>query len=199
MVMDWDKHLPSILAWGGAVVTGIFTLLGVWFANRNSIEQLTVKLQHEWARESRESLRARLEELYSLVGRWAAEVVIHHVTYRKVMDGELTYNQALDLTLKNKSSVDANRMFTLAELYFPSAHGALQELKELRDDAAAIQSSFNAGGELCPFRAANVSNNPNQKFQDEVTCSTRQVRKALPKLASTVLGRSMVIFLMPSA
>lgn len=140
--MDWDKHLPSILAWGGAVVTGIFTLLGVWFANRNSIEQLTVKLQHEWARESRESLRARLEELYSLVGRWAAEVVIHHVTYRKVMDGELTYNQALDLTLKNKSSVDANRMFTLAELYFPSAHGALQELKTLRDNAAAIQSSF---------------------------------------------------------
>lgn len=33
-------------------------------------------------------------------------------------------------------------MFTLAELYFPSAHGALQKLKELRDDAAAIQSSF---------------------------------------------------------
>lgn len=140
--MDWDKHLPTIFAWGGSVVTGVFTLLGVWFANRSSIKQLTVKLQHESERGSRESLRTRLEELYSLVGRWAGEAVIHHVTYRKVMEGELTYNQALDLTLKNKSSVDANRMFTLAELYFPSAHGALQKLKELRDDAAAIQSSF---------------------------------------------------------
>lgn len=90
------------------MVTGVFTLLGVWFANRSSIKQLTVKLQHESERGGRESLRTRLEELYSLVGRWAGEAVIHHVTYRKVMEGELTYNQALDLTLKNKSSVDAN-------------------------------------------------------------------------------------------
>lgn len=140
--MDWDKHLPSILAWGGSVVTGVFTLLGVWFANRNSLKQLTVKLHHESERESRETLRATLEELYSLVGRWAGEVVIHHVTYRKVMEGELTYDQVLALTLNNKPSVDAHRMFTLAELYFPSAHGALQEIKALRDEAASIQSSF---------------------------------------------------------
>lgn len=140
--MDWDKHLPTILAWGGSVVTGIFTLLGVWFANRSSLRQLTVKLTHEAEQGRRESLRGRLEELYSLIGRWAGEVVMHHVTYRKVMENELTYNQALDLTLKNKVSVDANRMFTLAELYFPSAHGALQELKALRDEAASIQSSF---------------------------------------------------------
>ena len=140
--MDWDKHLPTILAWGGSVVTGVFTLLGVWFANRSSLKQLTVKLDNESERETRESLRGRLEELYSLVGRWAGEVVIHHVTYRKVMENELTYNQALDITLKGEQSVDANRMFTLAELYFPSAHLALQELKTLRDEAASIQSSF---------------------------------------------------------
>ena len=142
--MDWDKHLPSVLAWGGSVVTGMFTLLGVWLANRSSLRQLTVKLEHETDRERRENLRARLEELYSLIGRWAGEVVVHHVTYRKVMEGELTYNQALDITLKNKASVDANRMFTLAELYFPSAHDALEELKALRDKAADVQGSFKA-------------------------------------------------------
>lgn len=140
--MDWDKHLPSILAWGGSVVTGVFTLLGVWFANRSSLRQLTAKLQHESDRETREALRARLEELYSLVGRWAGEVVMHHATYRKVMEGELTYNEALDITLNHKSTVDANRMFTLAELYFPTAHDALQSLKSLRDEAASIQIDF---------------------------------------------------------
>ncbi len=140
--MDLDKHLPSILAWGGSVVTGLFTLLGVWLANRSSLRQLTVKLQHESDQERREVVRARLEELYSLIGRWAGEVVIHHTTYRKVMEGELTYNQALDLSIKNKPSIDANRMFTLAELYFPSAHQALEELKELRDKAASIQTNF---------------------------------------------------------
>lgn len=140
--MDWDQHLPSMLAWGGSVVTGVFTLLGVWLANRSSLKQLTVKLQHESDRENREALRARLEELYSLVGRWAGDVVIHHTTYRKVMEGELTYNQALDFMINKKLSVDANRMFTLAELYFPSAHKALEELKQMRDEAASIQSDF---------------------------------------------------------
>jgi hypothetical protein len=33
-------------------------------------------------------------------------------------------------------------MFTLAELYFPSSHGALQELKAMRDKAASIQAGF---------------------------------------------------------
>ena len=140
--MDWDKHISSLLVWGGSIVTGVFTLLGVWFANRSSLKQLNVKLQHESERKRHESVRARLEELYSLVGRWADEVVTHHMTYRKVMEGKITYNQALEITLNRNSSVDVNRMFTLAELYFPSAHGALQELKAFRDEASSIQSSF---------------------------------------------------------
>lgn len=140
--MDWDKHLPTILAWGGSVVTGVFTLLGVWFANRSSLKQLTVKLAHDNDKEAREVERSRLEELYSLIGRWANEVVMHHLMYRRVMEGDLTYNQALDLTIKSGVVVDANRMFTVAELYFPSAHDALQKLKKLRDDAASIQTDF---------------------------------------------------------
>ena len=58
------------------------------------------------------------------------------------MEGELTYNQALDITISNRSPIDANRMFTLAELYFPSAHGSLGELKKLRDQMARIQTDF---------------------------------------------------------
>lgn len=143
--MNWNTHLPSILAWGGSVVTGIFTLLGAWLANRSSLKQLTVKLENDAEGERREALRVRLEELYSLVGLWADEAVIYHTTYRKVMDGEITYNQALDLTINNERKVDANRMFTLAELYFPAAHNALGELKKLRDEASSVQSSFKAG------------------------------------------------------
>jgi hypothetical protein len=140
--VDWDKHLPSILAWGGSLLTGVFTLLGVWLANRSSQKQLTLKLDHEAEKENRERLRIRLEELYSLIGRWAIEVGAHHLTYRKVMEGDLTYNQALDIMIKNESPIDANRMFTPAELYFPSAHGSLGELKKLRDQMAGIQTKF---------------------------------------------------------
>jgi hypothetical protein len=140
--MDWYKHLPSLLAWGGSIVTGLFTLLGVWLANRSSLEQLTVRLAHEAEREHKEAIRSRLEELYSSIDGWSGSLVVHHITYRKVMEGDLTYNQALDITIKSGQSLDAKRIFTLADLYFPTAHKALQELKELRDQAAAIQSSF---------------------------------------------------------
>jgi len=140
--VDWDKHLPSILAWGGSVVTGLFTLLGVWLANKSSLKQLTVKLQHESEKERNDALRTRLEELYCLVDHWAKEMVTHHITYRKVMDGDLTYNQALDLTISNKSTLDSTRLFMLAELYFPSAQKALEELKELRDKASSVQDNF---------------------------------------------------------
>lgn len=134
--------MPSILAWGGSVVTGLFTLLGVWLANKNSLKQLTVKLQHESEKERNDALRARLEELYCLVDLWAKEMMKHHITYRKVMDGDLTYNQALDLTISNKSTLDSTRLFMLAELYFPSARTALEELKELRDKASSVQENF---------------------------------------------------------
>jgi len=140
--MDLDKHLPSILAWGGALVTGVFTLLGVWLAHRNALRQLESRLNHESAKETREVLRVRLEELYTLGSRWSGEVVMHHVTYRKVMEGLLTYNQALDITIGKASAADANRMFTLADLYFPTARKTFGRLKGLRDEASLLQAEF---------------------------------------------------------
>lgn len=140
--MDWNQHLPSILAWGGSILTGVFTLLGVWLANRSSLKQLTTKLNHEAERQTREASRARLEELYSLIDGWAGAVVIHHMTYGRVMKGELTYNEAMDLVLNKNNAIDAKRLFTLAELYFPSAHGALQEIKSYRDAASDVLASF---------------------------------------------------------
>lgn len=184
--MDWDTHLPSILAWGGSVVTGIFTLLGVWFANKNSLKQLSIKLTHESDKERNEAQRSRLEELYSLVDRWAGQVVIHHVTYRKVMEGELTYDQALDFTIQHRDNqIDAARMFTLADLYFPSAHEELQELKDLRDRAAAIQSSFKEAykqGEITSRQHAEMLS----KLLERFSVVIRNYKMALAEHATNV-------------
>lgn len=140
--MTLETHLSSILAWGSALLTGLFAVLGVWISNRSSLKQLEVRLQHEADRDAREALRQRLEELYALVGRWSIEVVTHYFPYLRVMDGELTYNQALDITNQRGVTVDSVRMFTLAELYFPSAQGALGILVSSRDQAAEIHSVF---------------------------------------------------------
>ena len=141
-IVEWDKHLPSILTVGGSLLTGVFALLGVWLANRSSQKQLTLKLDNEVGRENRERRLERLEELYSLVGRWEIEFSLHHLTYLRVMKGELTYNQALEIGSNHKSPGDATRLFTLAELYFTSAHGSLNELKQLRGQLAKVQSDF---------------------------------------------------------
>lgn len=140
--MAFETHLSSILAWGSALLTGLFAVVGVWISNRSSLKQLEVRLQHEADRDAREALRQRLEELYALVGRWSNELVTHYLPYLKVMDGELTYNQALDITLQRGVPVDSIRMFTLAELYFPSALGALSALVSSRDRAAEIHAAF---------------------------------------------------------
>ena len=65
--MPLDKYLPSLLALGVAVVTGFFTVLSAYLANRASTRQLSLKLRHESDKDRLEARRERLEELYSLV------------------------------------------------------------------------------------------------------------------------------------
>lgn len=127
---------------GVAIVTGGFTILGVYLASRTSNSQLNIKLSHEDKKEQTKVLRERLEELYQLVEKWAGTFITHHVTYRKVMEGTLTYNQALDLTIDRKKDINAARMFTLAELYFPDCHEKFEEIKSLREVASDIQFDF---------------------------------------------------------
>lgn len=140
--MEWEKHLSSIIPWGGSILTGIFTLIAVYITQSNANRQFEARLSHENAKERREVLRSRLEELYALVGDWSRNFVIYHTTFRRVMDGKITYNDALDITIKNHSKFDANRLFTLVDLYFPESRPEFETIKELRSEANAIQSEF---------------------------------------------------------
>lgn len=81
--MDWEKSLSSMFVIAGSLVTGLLALLGGWLANRSNLRQLDRRSQHEEASERREVLRARLEELYSLVGQWAKDMVANHMTYQR--------------------------------------------------------------------------------------------------------------------
>lgn len=132
----------ALVVLGASAITGLFTILGVLISNRSSREQLIKKLSHEEQLAKEDVLRMRLEELYQLIDQWAGSFVIHHATYRRVMEGRLTYNQALDLTVTSKRNVDAARMFTLAELYFPECHERLEMIKSIRDEASQIQTEF---------------------------------------------------------
>jgi hypothetical protein len=140
--MDWDKNFPSILAWGGAIVTGFFAVLSASLASRASTKQLSLKLRHENERDRLEARRERLEELYSLVTRLAKEMLNFFLPFMSVMKGDLTYDQAHDMSAANRISLDSDRLFTLAELYFHSGHDRLLDVKSRADEVSRINSDF---------------------------------------------------------
>lgn len=51
------KYLPSLFALEVAIVTGFFTALGAFLANRASTRQLSVKLRHESDKDRLEARR----------------------------------------------------------------------------------------------------------------------------------------------
>ncbi|HEW79251.1 MAG TPA: hypothetical protein ENH34_04710 [Phycisphaerales bacterium] len=126
-----------------ALTSGGFALLGSWLSSRSSYRQQHARFDHEKLMRQQELRLAHLEELYSLAEKWANLVVCDGLLYQKAMDGELSYNQVLDIIInRSNSNFDACRMITLAQLYFPESHQALTRVLQARDDAAKIQKSF---------------------------------------------------------
>jgi len=140
--MPIDKYFPSLLALGVAVITGFFTVLSAYLANRASTMQLSLKLRHESDKDRLEARRERLEELYSLVMAWSKEAFSFYFPFMTVMKGDISYNEALDLSVDRKKTVDADRLFTLAELYFDSGHERLNEVRKSLKKVNSINEEF---------------------------------------------------------
>jgi hypothetical protein len=140
--MPLDKYLPSLLALGVAVVTGFFTVLSAYLANRASTRQLSLKLKHESDKDRLDARRERLEELYSLVMAWSKQATSFYFPFLSVMKGDLTYNEALDLAIDRKNAIDVDRLFTLAELYFDSGHARLDEIRQILKKVNSVNEEF---------------------------------------------------------
>ena len=148
-----ESSIIQVVSLGAAAITGISTIIGVLIANKASLKQLGIRLDRENEKDRSEALRVRVEELYTLVEKWSGAFIVHHATYRKVMYGELTYNQALDITIGSKTNFDTQRLFTLAELYFTESHKTLHEIKTIRNDAEDIQEDYKRLYKIQPFES----------------------------------------------
>lgn len=137
-----DKYLPSLLALGVAIITGFFTVLSAYLANRASTRQLSLKLRHDSDKDRLEARRERLEELYSLVTAWSKQAASYYLPFLSVMKGDLTYNQALDLSIDRKNAIDVDRLFTLAELYFDGGHARLDEIRQILNKVNSVNEEF---------------------------------------------------------
>lgn len=119
----------------GTLVGSSLTIVGVLLTNRSNTERLKTQLQHEQNVRRQERRRERAEELYVESKKYLDAVVIHYLPYKKVMQGELTFNQALDLTIDNGSKRDfePHRVTMIIHMYFPNLQKPFNEIMAKRD------------------------------------------------------------------
>jgi hypothetical protein len=58
------------------------------------------------------------------------------------MKGDITYNEALDLSIDRKNTIDVDRLFTLAELYFDGGHERLDEIRQILKKVNTVNEDF---------------------------------------------------------
>lgn len=112
-----------------AVLTSGIAFLGVSHTNRENRKRMITQHDHERRLRKEELVRERAEELYIIVKKWCRTMITDHFPYVRVMRGQLSYNDALDMTLASgeKRGYDPERMHMICDIYF-------QELsKEIAD------------------------------------------------------------------
>ncbi len=129
-----------------AVLTSSVTLLGVWFTNRANIQRIQLQLDNEKENRYEELFREQLEELYIQSNRYLSSLWGHYLPYAKVMNGELTFNQALDMTIEraSKKDYDPNRVTMLINMYFPQIKPEFEKIIDIRNKLNRIIDKFKA-------------------------------------------------------
>ena len=125
-----------------AAITAAVTLLAVYLANRGNANRLSLQLQHERNIRRDALYREKLEELYVLVQHYTTLLQSESLPYVRVMQGELNYNKALDMTneMMNDRLPDFHRLQMLVDLYFPQIRGTLKEFMDARDTMNKIRA-----------------------------------------------------------
>jgi len=136
-LLELIQIIPSS-AWAAlvtAILTSTITLAGVWLTNRNNNQRLKIQLEHELKLKEDEIYRDRLEELYVISNKWLGLLVSHYLPFRGAMEGELTFNQALDITIESGSKInyEPHRVTMLIDLYFPQIKSEFDQMMEIRE------------------------------------------------------------------
>ena len=131
-----------------ALVGGLFTLLVSLTVSllqgRQSRRLLVLQLEHDDRKEAAAAKGKNIEELFIATKHWLDMIVMDDINYRKAMDGRLTYNQALDLTIKNMGDKDYDykRIELLTAFHFPELEPYRKAFLEAQSTAHEVIVSF---------------------------------------------------------
>jgi len=92
----------------------------------------------------REFRRKKLEELYFAVHTYCGKLFSTNMVWPQVMRGEITYNDANDLIIKNHDKEDKSHDTAqmLINIYFPKLRPHLTAIMQRRDRISQIRSEF---------------------------------------------------------
>jgi len=95
-------------------------------------------------RAEREFRRKKLEELYFAVHTYCSKLFSANIVWPRVMRGQITYNEANDLIIKNHDKEDKSHDIAqmLINIYFPKLRPHLQAIMQRRDQINQIHSEF---------------------------------------------------------
>lgn len=170
-----------------AVITATVTLLAVFLTNRGNTNRLLLQLEHE-RNTNRDALqREKLEELYVLAVKYIKLLGSHYLPYLRVMEGDLDYNQALDLTIEsgNKERPDFDRLQMLIDVYFKKLREPFKQLLHARDKTNEIiaihkaeykQGSLNGLKFVKPMLAAlDLVDEAGERLKNEIIAQEKAV------------------------
>ena len=161
-----DQLVSSIPQLLSAVVGGCIVFVASWATNKVSIQRSREQFDSERRQTKDSDRRNKGEELYVLIQYWMNGLTANYMNFNSVMQGKLTYDQALDLGIEagNKLAEKFNpaRMELLLDAYFPSCRSSYDEMLALRDELNKVHTQFkwsyergeNRGHELLPMYVA---------------------------------------------
>lgn len=165
VIVELFKSIP-VAAWSAiftAALTSSVAYIGVSYTNKENTKRLSAQHEHERQLRRDEVRREKAEELYVSVKKFCNAMVSDHFPYVRVMKGEFSYNDALDLTLSSseKNGYDAQRIHMIIDIYFSDISSELTALVEINGKALDIRESFkhqyNNGVHCCNDTAKTYS------------------------------------------
>jgi len=145
-VIEILSKVPAT-AWT-AIVTAIMTsgvaYISIAYTNRENNRRMQSQHEHERKLRHDEIVRKRGEELYVIVKKFCKRVVSDHFPYVRAMKGQLSYSDALYMTIKSgeKQNYDPERMNMIVDIYFPTLSEHISALVHINAKVLGVREEF---------------------------------------------------------
>ncbi|MFL1804333.1 hypothetical protein [Plesiomonas shigelloides] len=185
-IIEILQQVPAA-AWSAivaAVLTSGIAFLGVSYTNRENRKRMLAQHDHERSLRKDEIIRERAEELYVIVKKWCSTMISDHFPYVRVMKGQFSYNDALDMTLASgdKRKYDPDRMHMICDIYFPDLSKEIDALLKMNCELLDFRDMFKKKYESGKLKDEKMA----EAYLEKIKVLIEEARKLEHRVADAV-------------